>query len=353
MSLKDCSAFNVQFRGGKPVFIDALSFETNAEGQPWKGYRQFCQHFLAPLALMSYCDVRLGQMSQMYIDGMPLDLASALLPFRTYFQFSLFSHLHLHAKSQVDFERKPGLPVSKRTSRHAVPALVNHLHATVSALKWKPKKTEWGNYYSETNYDEGSFQHKKQLVSGFLEQMSPKPKLVWDLGANTGEFSRLASQQGSLTIAFDRDPVCVERNYITCREKKECSLLPLLLDLASPTPSLGWGCQERESLFERGPADVVLALALIHHLAISNNVPMAKLAEFFARLSRFLIIEFVDRNDSQFQRLLSTREDTFPGYTQADFEREFDRFFKTQLRERVGASARTLYWLERRCGHLK
>jgi hypothetical protein len=350
MTLKDCSAFNVQFRKGRPVFMDTLSFELSVEGVPWKGYRQFCQHFLAPLALMSCRDVRLGQLSQIHIDGIPLDLASGLLPLRSYFRFSLFSHLHLHARAQEHFGRKVRSFPSKPTSRHAVPALVEHLHAAVSALKWEPRETDWSNYYEETNYDPDSFQHKQQLVDTFLERVSPRPKLVWDLGANTGEFSRIAAQQGSLTIAFDRDPACVERNYLTCRQERESLLLPLLLDLASPTPSVGWECGERGSLFERGPADTVLALALVHHLAISNNVPMSKLAEFFARICRFLVIEFIDRKDSQLQRLLSTRKDTFPDYTQASFEREFSRLFLTHQAERVGTAERIMYLLERRTG---
>ena len=173
-------------------------------------------------------------------------------------------------------------------------------------------------------------------------------KSVWDLGANVGIFSRIASDRGIQTISFDIDPAAVEKNYLECVERNEANILPLLLDLTNPSPGIGWQNQERTSLLERGPAETVLALALIHHLAISNNLPFGKIANFLSRICSSLIIEFIPKSDSQVQKLLSTREDIFPNYTQGNFENGFKDFFKIQSSVKIKDSQRTLYLMERK-----
>jgi ribosomal protein L11 methylase PrmA len=160
-------------------------------------------------------------------------------------------------------------------------------------------------------------------------------------------FSRLASSRGIQTVAFDVDPAAVEINYLEAKAHAEPNLLPLLLDFTNPSPGLGWAGTERSSLFDRGPVDCAMALALIHHLAISNNVPLAKLAETFARLCKFLIIEFVPKSDSQVKRLLASREDIFGNYDQAGFEAAFATCFETVRREPVKGTERTLYLMRR------
>jgi len=346
MSLKDCSVYNVQFMKGKPIFIDTLSFERYREGTPWVAYRQFCQHFLAPLALMSYRDVRLGQLFRIHLDGVPLDLASAILPFRTRFKFSLLSHIHLHAKSQTHFADRQMDTSRHKVSRLGLLGIIDNLESAVKKLKWHPGGTEWGDYYEDTNYSSDAFQHKRQIVAELLDKVSPKN--VWDLGANTGIFSRIASNKGIPTISFDIDPAAVEKNYLECRRKDESNILPLLLDLTNPSPGIGWQNQERPSLIERGPADTVLALALIHHLAISNNVPLIKIADFLASICDSLIVEFVPKSDSQVQRLLSTREDIFPRYEQQAFEADFGQYFAIHSSVGIRGSERTLYLMKRR-----
>jgi len=346
MSLKDCSAYNVQFRNGKPLFIDTLSFETCRAGEPWIAYRQFCQHFLAPLALMSYTDVRLNQLFRVHVDGIPLDLASSLLPGRTRLSFGMSAHIHLHAKSQKHFAGRPQ-NVTRRTMSHVgLLGLIDSLERAIRKLDWQPKGTEWIDYLGDTNYSADAFRHKKELVSRFLD--TTEAKLVWDLGANTGFFSRVAAEKQALTISFDVDPACVESNYRTCTGKRETHLLPLLLDLTNPSPGVGWENEERSSLLDRGPADTALALALIHHLAISNNLPLQNAARFFSRICHSLIIEFVPKSDSQVQRLLVTREDIFPDYTQEAFEHEFGRYFVVRESARIADSARTLYLMVRK-----
>jgi len=345
MTLKDCSAYNIQFRNGKPILIDTLSFEKYEEGQPWKAYRQFCQHFLAPLALMSHTDIRLNQLLRIYIDGIPLDLARKLLPTRTLSMFSLLSHIHFHAKSQKYYEDKDIKIKERKIGRRSFIGIVESLHSGVKKLKWSGDKTEWGNYYSDTNYSDVAFSQKKEFVSKFLKEINPK--IVWDLGANTGIFSRLSSDMGINTISFDIDPVAVEKNYLECIKKQEIKLLPLLLDLTNPSPNIGWANNERMSFVDRGPADAILALALIHHLVISNNVPLRKTVEFFKKNCNFLIIEFIPKTDTQVKRLLSTREDIFDEYNKENFEKEFKKDFVIRDEIMIKDSERILYSMEK------
>jgi 2-polyprenyl-3-methyl-5-hydroxy-6-metoxy-1,4-benzoquinol methylase len=346
-SLKDSSAYNVQFFRGKPVLIDTLSFEVYRDGEPWVAYRQFCQHFLAPLALMATRDIRLSQLLRVHIDGIPLDLASMLLPSRTRWNLGLTSHIHLHARAQARYadvtisEARRGRGMSKQ----ALLGLIESLEATVRGLKWEPTGTEWAEYYDGTNYTEAAFNHKKELVAEWLEGL--RPITIWDLGANTGVFSRQAAGLGAYTVAFDIDPATVERNYRQVKQDKEQNLLPLVLDLTNPSPSLGWANRERDSLAERGPADVLLALALIHHLAISNNVPFERLSDFLSELGKWLIVEFVPKSDSQVQRLLKSREDIFIEYQREVFEQIFTKRYIIRKSCQISTSERWLYLMER------
>jgi hypothetical protein len=343
LTLKDASAYNIQFLRGKPVLIDTLSFEAYREGQPWVPYRQFCQHFLAPLALMAYRDVRLIQLLRIHIDGLPLDLVSRLLPFRSRLQPGLLIHIHLHANAQRKYA---GRPVSTRRgmNRSAMIGLIESLEGTIRRLTWRPHGTEWGDYYGNTNYSDTTFEHKRQLVREWVQARNPS--LVWDLGGNTGIFSRAAAACGAYTVSFDVDPAAVERNYLEVKADQQQNLLPLVLDLTNPSPGLGWNHRERDSLSARGPAEMVLALALIHHLAISNNVPLLQLAEYFAEHCRWLVIEFVPKSDSQVRRLLTSRADIFPDYTRAGFESAFMRCFNLRSTVPLRDSERIMYLME-------
>jgi ribosomal protein L11 methylase PrmA len=226
--------------------------------------------------------------------------------------------------------------------------IIDSLEGAVRRLAWKPAGTEWADYYDFTNYSDDALGEKGRLVDELLRLCAPRA--VWDLGANTGLFSRIAARGGIPTIAFDIDPAAVERNYRECRQAGEEFLLPLVLDLTNPSPALGWAHAERSSLADRGPTDAVLALALIHHLAISNNVPLPQLARFFSRLCRSLIIEFVPKSDTQVQRLLSTREDVFPNYHEQGFAEAFGESFVIVKRAPIPNTERTLYLMRRRDG---
>jgi ribosomal protein L11 methylase PrmA len=346
MTLKDASAYNVQFVGSRPVLIDTLSFERYAEGQVWVPYRQFCQHFLAPLALMSHTDIRLSQVLRTYIDGVPLDLASGLLPFRTRLSFSLLSHLHLHARSQKHFAERRVDTSRRRMGRRSFLGIIDSLESAVRKLKWQPRGELWSDYYEESSYSTDSLEQKRRLVAQYLDHV--KPRIVWDLGANVGLFSRVASDEGILTISYDVDPECVEQNYLQSVRRGEKNILPLLLDLTNPSPGTGWEHEERMSLIERGPADTVLCLALIHHLAISNNLPLGKIADFLTRIGKSLIIEWVPKSDPQVGRLLASREDIFTTYTQEHFEVAFAERFQIAASEQLQDSDRTIYLMTRR-----
>lgn len=340
MVLKDGSAYNVQFQKGRPVFIDTLSFEEYQEGAPWIAYRQFCQHFLAPLTLMAKRDVRLSELLKDHIDGIPLDLAARLLPFSSRLRPGISMHIHLHGRS-IKKHEDSRIKKKAHMSKFSLRALIDSLTALVASLEWEPTGTEWGEYYSDTNYSEKGFEHKRALIEKYLSRV--KPHTLWDFGANTGRFTRIASGKGVSCICFDVDPAAVEKNYRMVKEAKEENILPLILDLTNPSPGLGWANGERKNIGDRGHADLVLALALVHHLCIGNNVPLACVSEYFALHGDHLIVEFVPKEDSQVQRLLSSRADVFPEYTQENFEREFSNYYDIIERNRIEETSRHLY----------
>jgi hypothetical protein len=344
MSLKDSSAFNLQFHRGRPTLIDTLSFEKYQEGKPWTAYRQFCQHFLAPLSLMTHTDIRMLQLFTNNIDGLPLDLASRLLPGRTRFSPGLLIHIHLHAASQKRYAGS-AVEVGRGVARSAMLGLIDSLESAVRGLKWRRNSTAWSNYYqAEHNYSQQGLEEKRQLVNQYVEQIHPR--LVWDMGANTGMFSRIAAANGAFTLSFDIDPGAVELNYRQCKSETTENLLPLLSDLTNPTPSIGWENRERLSLLDRANADAVLALALIHHLAIGNNLPFDRIASVFRKLGKWLLIEFVPKDDSQVQRLLASREDIFSQYTEEQFIHQFQKHFTIRRRDTIPDSDRCIFLME-------
>lgn len=346
MVLKDASAFNVQFRGGRPVFIDTLSFTEYRDGEPWAAYRQFCQHFLAPLALMALRDVRLCSLLRAHLDGVPLDLAARLLPARTRLSPSLLVHIHAHAASQRRYRDSGARARAVRVPRRSLEAIIDGLRGAVAGLRWRPRGTTWGDYYDHTNYSDSALASKQELVERFLRRAAPGP--TWDLGANNGRFSRIAERQGRLVVAIDDDPTAVEANWRECRRRDGTLVLPLLVDLANPAPALGWAHRERLSLLERGPAVTAMALALVHHLAISGNVPLPGIAAFLAEACGDLVVEFVPKEDSQAQRLLAGRADIFPDYTQDAFRAAFGERFAILAEEAIAGTGRTLYLMRAR-----
>ena len=230
-----------------------------------------------------------------------------------------------------------------RVSSKGLEGLLDHLHSTVHSLRWNPPRTSWLDYYETSTYSSESLETKGRIVETFLSEIRPPPRSAWDLGANTGRFSRIPAKWGVLTVAMDADPACVEHNFRHMRKDGEKNLLPLVVDLANPSPAQGWANQERLSLTERGPADVILALALIHHLAIGNNLPFKNIAGWLRHLCDWLIIEFVPKTDPQVSRLLASRKDVFPEYHSRGFEAAFEESFIILGRVPIASTGRTLY----------
>jgi hypothetical protein len=343
-TLRDATAYNIQFVDGRPVLIDTLSFEPRPEGAPWAAYHQFCENFLVPLALMSYRDIRCGALLRPYLDGIPLDLGSRLLPRGTWIRPGTLFHIHLHAWMTGKYAEPGAASASgkkRALSPQAAVQLVRSLRAAVEGLDWTPAGTQWADYTTDNNYTDSAARSKRDLVIGMLR--GTDASVAWDLGANTGEYSRAAREVVPRVISFDIDPAAVERNYRRVRKEGETGILPLMLDLTNASPAQGWAHHERLSLEERGPADALLALALVHHLAIGHNLPLERVAAFLARLGRRLVIEFVPKSDSQVQRLLRDRPDIFPDYTREGFEEAFRRHFRIDRAAPIPESERTLY----------
>jgi len=344
MILKDASAYNIQFRHGKPIFIDTLSFEKYNYGEPWVAYHQFCKHFFAPLLLMKYKDVRLLQLLKTHIDGIPLNLTSKILPLKTYFVFSILTHIHLHAKSQKHFENKKINQQNKKIKLSSLIGIIDNLKSFIQNFKPEKLKSAWSDYAAISNYSDVAINHKKQIIDTFLSKSGFHT--VWDIGANNGIFSRIASNKGFQTYSFDSDPYVVEENYLNCRKNNDTNILPLLIDITNPSPGIGWVNLERISLCERTKPDIIMSLALIHHLVISDNLPFEKIAEYFSGLCKILIIEFIPKTDSQIQKLLNTRKDCFDFYSQVNFEMAFSAFFSFIQKIKINDSKRTIYLMQ-------
>jgi len=350
MILKDASAYNIQFTRGRAALIDTLSFDFYREGEPWAAYGQFCRHFLAPLFLTAYTDIRLSQLLRVYIDGIPLDLASGLL--RGKGGFAVRAHIHWHARSVKNHARagKSGEapPRVLKVSKFNMSAMIDSMIKIIEKLKLPGIQTEWGDYYSRTNYSEEAADEKKRTVAEYLGAVSPA--VTWDFGANDGTYSRLALLGGGcFAAAFDIDPIAVERNYTQVKRSGE-NMLPLLLDLTNPSPAIGFGNAERGSLDMRQTPDCVLMLAVIHHLAISNNLPFKIIAEWLGSVCRSLIIEFVPKTDSQTQILLANRDDIFPDYTEEGFEAAFGEYFVIAKKHALSENGRVIYLMEKKGG---
>ncbi len=346
MILKDASAYNIQFKDGRPIFIDTLSFDKYEEGKPWIAYRQFCQHFLAPLSLICYRDARFNEMLKSFIDGIPLDLTSQLLPSKTHFN-SLALHIHLHSKGQKKYEaiyNNKNIEIQRNVPKFSLLAIIDSLETSIRKLKLSTKKTEWADYYENTNYTIRAMEHKKSIVSEYLD--TTKSKTLVDMGSNTGDFSLISSKKGIQTISIDFDFLAIERIYQRCINDGINNILPLLININSPTPAIGWANEERKSFLSRCCVDTVLALAIIHHLTISNNIPFDKIAGMFSNMCNHLIIEFIPKSDTQIKKMLSTREDIFSNYTQQYFEKAFSNYFTIEKIDKIDESERFIYLMK-------
>ncbi|MCO4746825.1 MAG: class I SAM-dependent methyltransferase [Proteobacteria bacterium] len=350
MTLKDATAYNIQFVDLKPVMIDTLSFEIRPDGAPWVAYKQFCEHFLVPLALMSKVDVRLGELFQQFVEGIPLEIGARLLPWSTKLSPGLQMHVHLHAKAQRTHQDSGAGPKkAPNISENAQRGMLQSLRGLVEGMTWTPSGTEWGDYYTFTNYSDAAASKKAEMVKQLLKQGLPESGgRLLDLGGNNGLYSRLGLDLGAQVISSDVDPAAVEKNYRMALGDKLEGYDVIRLDLMRPSPGLGWALDERDSAFDRCQSDVVMTLALIHHICISNNVPLAHFGKLLASLAPTALVEFVPKSDSQVKILLASRPDIFPAYTEEGFEDAMAPIFEIAEKAPIEGTDRTLYLLRRR-----
>ncbi|MDE7168900.1 MAG: hypothetical protein K2N67_01740 [Mucispirillum sp.] len=354
MTLKDASAYNIQFLGGSPVFIDTLSFEKYRENSTWKAYSQFCRHFLAPLAVIAYKDYRLHKIIADYIDGIPPDLAVKLLPVKSAFNIGLLMHLYLNAGVSKRAETKPReKPAAVSMPKNRMKGVITNLMQTVKKLEYDNDVSgcgSWKGYYSFTNYSESAFNEKIRLVTEFINKCDEN-KFITDIGANNGLFSRVAADAlpDSLIVSSDMDFNAVEENFRLLKQENRSNIHPLIADITNPAAAIGWGNTERSALLSRiSGSDIIMALALIHHIAITNNVPLENIGELFAAAAKYLIIEWVPKDDSQTQIILGGKEDIFSSYNMECFEKCFSKFFHILEKRAINGTKRTLYLMKRK-----
>ncbi len=343
MMLKDATPFNIQFYKGKPVFIDTLSFENYTEGKPWVAYHQFSESFLAPLLLMHYCHPDTNKLFTVYPNGIPMDVLISLLPKRSKWNLNTLLHVHLQAK--ISGKQKQRTTAENNFSKQKMEVLLKGLESYVQKLSRKKVKTTWDDYYTGTILGNEYLGAKTALVASFIKTIDHQT--VIDLGANDGHFSLLFGAD-KVVIAADADSNCINDLYIKIKREGRSNILPLVNNLTTPSPAIGWNNRERESITGRLKADLVLALALVHHLAIANNVPLPLIADWLEQMGNYLIIEFVPKNDEKVKLLLQNRKDIFDDYSLEHFKLIFSDRYQFLKEEKVGKTDRVLFLMKRK-----
>jgi SAM-dependent methyltransferase len=346
--LKDSSPYNVQFRGARPVFIDVGSFEQLREGEPWAGYRQFCMLFLYPLLLQAWKDVPFQPWLRGSLDGITPHEARELLSTRDLFRRGTLSHVVLHDRLERRHEdRDEDLKGELRKAgfkKELILANIRGLERLIGRLRWDPDRSTWSEYGPHTTYTEDDAERKARFVAAAVAE--ERPRLVWDLGCNEGRHSRIAAETADYVVAMDADSLVVDRLYRALREEAQERILPLTVNIVDPSPALGWRGLERRPLLERGRPDLTLALALIHHVSIAGNVPVAEFLDWLRGSTRSLVIEFVSPEDPMARRLLARkRPGDHPDYRADWFEQCLNERFDVVRSEPLSrhGTARTLY----------
>lgn len=349
-SLKDASAFNVTFHKGKAVFIDTLSFDFYHENEPWRAYNQFIMHFLGPLVLSHYHGTQSLKLMSSFIDGIPLKMLASMLPFKTKLNPFLYTNIHLLAKFEdkynSDYEYKIK---TARLTKKAQITIIKSLYDYIKKLGLK-EQSEWSDYYSKTNYSEHSLALKTNIINEYINKI--KPKTLIDIGGNTGFFVRSIKARIEQALVCDIDNNAIDENYQALKLNKETYITPFVIDVLSPSASVGFNNKERDSFLDRlkkFEPDVTLALAIIHHMTLSGNVTFNKSAEFFASFSKFLIIEFPKREDSWVERLLNIKGEFkthFDFYSIDNFENEYNSYFNIIEKMQIENSERVMYLLK-------
>lgn len=347
LTLKDATPYNVQFLGSKPTFIDIGSFEKITEGEPWIAYRQFCMLYLYPLVFQAHKDIPYHPWLRGSIDGIqPID-AIKVFSLRDRLRRGVFLHASLHARLDRRANKSgPGSAEENKTSRQVTPkqikAQLESMNRLISKLKWKAGETSWSGYRQSNTYSDDDDRRKQAFVAEVAA--AERPGLTWDMGCNDGAYSRIAAESSERVVAFDFDHATVEALYRSLREEGNTKILPLVSNLADPSPALGWRGLERKTLADRGAPDLMLALALIHHVSISANIPIADFLQWARDLETTLVIEFPKRTDPMVRALLANKHDgANPDYEEGNFESELERRFTVERREELPSGDRILY----------
>jgi SAM-dependent methyltransferase len=345
--LKDSTPYNVQFKGARPVFIDIGAFERLREGELWVGYRQFCMLYLYPLLLQALKNVSFQPWLRGSIDGITATQMRGLMSVRDRFRRGLTTHVFLHARLE---QRDVGSATAikrevKRTGaeRQLILANVRRMRRLVTRLDWTPQAGVWVGYGEHSTYDDNDARLKDEFVREVAT--SRTWPLAWDLGCNNGRHSRIAAEGARHVVALDADDGTVELLYRELRDTADERILPLTANVADPSPPLGWRGLERKALLARGRPDLVLALALIHHITIGANVPVRELVDWLAELGGALVIEFPTREDPMVQSLLARkREGLHSDYEREFFERCLREAFDVRRSEQLASGTRVLYF---------
>ncbi|MDX1645124.1 MAG: class I SAM-dependent methyltransferase, partial [Thermoanaerobaculia bacterium] len=344
--VKDASAYNIQWIGARPVFIDLPSFQRHEEGEPWIGYLQFCQLFLYPLMLTAYRGLPFQPWLRGSLEGISPEECADLLSLRDRLRPGVFLDVYLQSRLQ---RAASGRRVSARRevqrsgfSAEMIRRNVRRLMKVVDRLEWRQDRSTWSEYEREHGYDEADLAAKRSFVGRALERR--RWSLVWDLGANTGAYSKLAANSAEYVVSMDADRLAVERLYreLAPGEREVGNLLPLVQNIGDPSPSQGWRLAERRSLAARGAPDLVLALALVHHLVLGANIPLDEVVTWLADLGGHLVIEWVGRSDPMVERLLLNKEDLFRDYERETFDRLLEERFEVLERHELDSGTRVL-----------
>ena len=350
LTLSDATAYNIQFVGARPTFIDTLSFRRYQEGEFWDGYRQFCEQFLNPLLLRALCGVTHNDWYRGSFEGISASDLKRLLPLRHRLSWKVLLHVVLHAKfGDAGFggqDVKAAAGQARRLPLASFRNMLEGLRKWIAKLEPADRQASfWHDYEGARTYSDDETEAKKAFVQRFAE--ATKPGLLWDIGCNAGEFSFAALEAGAgYVVGWDMDQSALDIGFRRARER-DARFTPLFGDATNPAPAQGWAQRERGGWRERTPVDALLGLALIHHIAIGRNVPLAKAVDWLTRLAPSGVIEFVDKDDPQVQRMLSLRRDIFPDYNLSSFLAALRCHARIVEQKTLHPTGRTLIWYDR------
>jgi len=351
VALSDATAYNIQFIGPKPIFVDFLSFRRYRENEHWEAHRQFCEQFLNPLILRATFGIPFQEWYRGQPEGIKSDHLANLVKWRHHLSLRMLGHVILpgrvggwnedKALKSASEAKARGLPRSRYS------ALLNQLRSWIASLKPQGiDDTTWHDYATENTYADAEAAAKRAFVSDFVKETSPS--LLIDLGCNTGDYSEAALEAGAKSvIGLDADHGALEQAFARAKVKN-LPFLPLYQDSANPSPGQGWNHGERRNLINRCQnVDAVIALALEHHLAIGRNIPLPEVVTWIAGLAPQGIIEFVHKDDSTIQKMLALRDDIFTDYSVENFTAALEGCARVVRREKVSAAGRELFWFSR------